>query len=65
MFLNKYKLYRLFNYFSVKMKRHIPDDAPTKGCGPIDDADVIRDGSGIDVVLDEVVEVEFVDLDMY
>lgn len=42
-----------------------PEGAPTGGGAPVDDADAIGGGggSGIDVVLDEVVEVEFVDLD--
>lgn len=42
-----------------------PEGAPIAGGAPVDDADVIGGGggSGIDVVLDEVVEVEFVDLD--
>ena len=53
----------LLNNFSVKMKIHIPDGALTRGSTPVDDTDVIRDGSGIDVFLDEVVEVEFVGLD--
>ena len=44
---------------------YIPDGAPTRGSAPVDDADVIGDGiRGIDVVLDEVVEVEFVGLDV-
>ena len=53
----------IFNNFSVKL--NIPEGAPTGGGAPVDDADAIGGGggSGIDVVLDEVVEVEFVDLD--
>ena len=55
----------IFNNFSVKL--NMPEGAPTGGGAPVDDADAIGGGggSGIDVVLDEVVEVEFVDLDMY
>ena len=58
------------NYFSWKWSKKciiIPEGAPIAGGAPVDDADVIGGGggSGIDVVvvLDEVVEVEFVDLD--
>ena len=44
---------------------YIPDDAPARRSTPVDDADVIGDGiRGIVVVLDEVVEVEFVGLDV-
>ena len=65
MFSNKYKSYRLFNIFSINKKMYIPDDAPARRSTPVDDADVIGDGiRGIVVVLDEVVEVEFVGLDV-
>ena len=49
----------------MKMKRHIPDGGPTGGSASVDGTDVIGDGiRGIDVVLDEVLEVEFIGLDV-